>query len=67
MIDFKNYDQDNPQIWKKFVEITKETKSKGFTVYSAKGIFELIRWHTPIRGNDRFKLNNNYHADRITT
>lgn len=63
MINFQQYDSDNPQIWREFVKFSKEAKRKGFDHYSAKGIFEIIRWHTTTSGNDQFKLNNNYHAD----
>jgi hypothetical protein len=63
MIDFKTYDSQNPQIWIAFEKYTFEAKNKGFKNYSAKGIFEIIRWHTGVSGNGRFKLNNNYHAD----
>jgi hypothetical protein len=65
MINFEKYDKDNPQIWKAFQKFAWEAKSKGFKNYSAKGIFEIIRWHTGVasNGNDVFKLNNNYHAD----
>jgi hypothetical protein len=63
MIDFKKYDNENPQIWEQFKKYAFEAKVKGFTNYSAKGIFEIIRWHTAVSGNDAFKLNNNYHAD----
>lgn len=64
MIDFKTYDKENPQIWdefKKYSLIAKQNRL--FKNYSAKGIFEIIRWHTNAEGNDSFKLNNNYHAD----
>ncbi len=63
MIDFETYDRQNPQIWEQFVKFSKEAKQRGFSHYSAKGIFEIIRWHTPVTGNDAYKLNNNYHAD----
>ena len=64
MINFEQYDRDNPNIWRQFMYFAKQAKYvKGFKTYSAKSIFELIRWHTPITGNDGFKLNNNYHAD----
>lgn len=63
MIDFKTYDNENPHIWLKFVEIAKEAKKKGFKRYSANGIFEILRWQTKESGNDRFKINNNYRAD----
>ncbi len=63
MIDFKKYDQENPMIWESFKKYSFQAKEKGFDNYSAKGIFEIIRWHTGISGNDMFKLNNNFHAD----
>jgi hypothetical protein len=62
MINFDKYNTDNPKIWAEFVRLSFEAKKKGFKRYSAKGIFELIRWNTKIEGNDGFKLNNNYHA-----
>jgi hypothetical protein len=63
MINFNKYDQENPQIWQLFKKYTFEAKEKGFKNYSAKGIFEIIRWHTAANGNDSFKVNNNYTAD----
>ena len=63
MINFKKYDSENPQIWTQFVHLCNQAKKKGFKTYSAKGVFELIRWHTATSGNDGFKINNNYHAD----
>ena len=57
MLDFKNYDNKNPQIWEKFKELAIEAKyQKHFQHYSSKGIFELIRWHTGISANrDKLK------------
>ena len=64
MKTFEQYHNENPQIWSKFLYFAKQAKFvKGFINYSAKSIFELIRWHTPIHGNDQFKINNNYHAN----
>lgn len=64
MVNFKLYDAENPQIWDAFVKYCFETKAKGFTKYSAKGIFEIIRWHSGMEpGNDGFKINNNYTPD----
>lgn len=63
MIDFKTYDKENPQIWEQFKKYAFLAKKRGFKHYSAKGIFEIIRWHTPVYGNDGLKLNNNYHAN----
>lgn len=63
MIDFKNYDQENPQIYEGFVKFAKEAKMRGFKNYSAYSIFELMRWHTGIEGKGEFKLSNNYRPD----
>jgi hypothetical protein len=63
MVDFEKYDKENPHIWAKFVDIAFQAKNKGFKRYGAKGIFELIRWHTKVSGNDAFKVNNNYAPD----
>lgn len=57
---FCDYHEKNPQIWEAFKRITLETIRKGFKHYSAKGIFELIRWHTSIGGTGDYKLQNNY-------
>jgi len=62
MKTFEEYDRDNPDIWQKFQRFAIEAKTKGFKRYSAKGIFEIIRWHTPAR-KGIFKIDNNYHAD----
>jgi len=61
--DFKKYDKENPAIWKAFIELSKQTRLKGFETYGAKGILELIRWHTGAIGNDGFKVNNNFAPD----
>ena len=63
MINFKQYDKENPHIYDLFKKYTFEAIEKGFSHYSAKGIFEQIRWHTKTRGKDTFKVNNNFHAD----
>lgn len=64
MKDFDTYDQENPQIWKAFERISFRTIEKGFSHYSAKGVFELVRWHTgaSAANGDGLKVNNNYTA-----
>jgi hypothetical protein len=63
-INFKEYDKQNPQIWDAFKEFAYQAKHvKGFKHYSANGIFELIRWHTPVKGGGNFKISNNYRPD----
>lgn len=62
-INFEKYHRENPEIYDKFIYYARLTKAKGFKNYSANGIFELIRWHTGIKGNDCFKINNIYRPD----
>ena len=61
---FCSYDQEYPEIWKEFEKTTLKTLQKGFKNYSAKGIFEIIRWHTGVGtdGKDVYKVNNNFTA-----
>lgn len=63
VIDFKKYDEENPQIWEAFKKYAFEAKAKGFKHYSANGIFEIIRWHTKVSGGGEFKISNNYRPD----
>lgn len=63
MIDFETYHRKNPHVFKLFRKYARIAKEKGFKRYSAKGIFEIIRWHTQESSSDKdYKLNNNYHA-----
>jgi len=60
---FEQYHNENDEIWTAFVHYTNLTIHKGFKNYGAKGIFELIRWHSGATGTGTFKINNNYTAD----
>ena len=64
MLTFSKYDQDNPQVYEYFKRFAFEAKRRGFKHYSAKGIFERMRWHMNVETTgDPFKLNNNYTRD----
>jgi hypothetical protein len=63
MIDFKKYDEKNPQIWEAFKKYSFQAKAKGFSHYSANGIFEVIRWHSGASAEGVYKVNNNYRPD----
>jgi hypothetical protein len=63
MINFQQYDKDNPEIWGLFVHYASLAKQKGFTKYSAYALFNVIRWETKVNGDDSFKINNNYQPD----
>jgi len=61
MMLFADYHAKHPQIYEQFKKLTLETIEKGFKSYSSKGVFELIRWHTPTGANgEKFKINNIY-------
>lgn len=59
---FEKFHQENPRIFVLFVHYAKLLKKKGFTTYSAKAIFEQVRWHMSVRvkNGKPYKLNNNY-------
>lgn len=59
---FCAYHTENPKVYEEFKKFTQKTIAKGFKNYSAKGIFELIRWHSGVTAEqtDGFKVNNNY-------
>lgn len=59
-LKFNSYHEQNPQIYQAFERLTLRTIAKGFKHYGAKGIFELVRWHTDVRADDEFKINNTY-------
>ena len=58
---FVQYHQENPQVYRAFERFTLQTIQRGFDHYSAKGIFELVRWHSGTSAEgDNYKVNNNY-------
>lgn len=61
----KKFDEDNPDVWKLFLQFTTNRIEKGFKNYSVNAIFERIRWESDTNTldiNSKFKLNNNYRA-----
>lgn len=59
----KAFHLEHPEVWDLFVRFTTNRISKGFVNYSAKAIFERIRWEVDSVGGDgtyEFKLNNNW-------
>lgn len=60
---FEIYHAENPQVFDLFKRYAIMAKDKGFKNFSAKAIFERLRWHYNIETvGDPFKLNNNYTA-----
>ena len=52
--------KDNPHVFELFCDFTSELINAGHKNYSAKGVFERIRWHTDVDTSGTFKLSNNY-------
>ena len=59
---FLTYDEQSPEIWRQFEEISLDLIKRGYKHYSAYAILEVIRYHTGLRGGDDFKINNNYRS-----
>lgn len=59
---FWEYHQENPHVYELFKNFTRAARAAGYNNYSAKAIFERVRWHMSIETKDEtgFKLNNNY-------
>ena len=59
---FWTYHKANPQVFNLFKHFANEARSKGYAQYSAKAIFERVRWEVSVNTNDpeKFKMNNNY-------
>ena len=61
---FDAYDKQNPEVFKLFLEYSEMALNRGFKKFSAKAVFERLRWYYQIEKSDmtNFKLNNNYTA-----
>ena len=58
----QNYHEKHPEVWDLFVRFSFEMINRGYKNYSAKAIFERIRWEKDAGGDgvSYFKLGNNY-------
>ena len=58
---FEAFHRQNPHVYDELVKLCLDVKARGRKRWSMKGAFEVLRWSTlHTRGNDDFKLNNNY-------
>jgi hypothetical protein len=61
--NFFKYHYENPDVYCLFKQYAQQMKNSGRRRYSAKAIFERVRWHYDIlTTGDDFKINNNYTA-----
>lgn len=60
---FEEYHRDNPHVFRLFKKYSETAMERGYTRFSAKAVFERLRWHYQMETEgDDFKLNNNYTA-----
>lgn len=61
---FEEFHYCNPHVFKMFVQYARQAKSRGYEKFSAKAIFERLRWYYnfEVVSEDEWKLNNNYTA-----
>jgi len=60
---FEEYHRDNPHVFRLFKQYSEQALDRGYTKFSAKAVFERLRWHYQMETvGDDFKLNNNYTA-----
>ena len=61
---FLSYHADNPHVWELFEKFTLQAIRSGRGSFSAKAVFERMRWHARFETTgDEFKINNNYTPD----
>jgi len=58
------YHRDHPEVWEMFVKYSFQMIDRGFKNYSAKAVFERIRWEKDAGGDGitQFKVGNNHPA-----
>ncbi len=61
---FDQFHRDHPDVYVELVRLARQVKARGFSRYSIKGLFEIVRWNVAVgKGpDDDFKLNNNLSA-----
>ena len=58
---FFKYHEDNPSIYRTFVQMAKEMRMTGRTRYSSRSLFEVMRWHHDLTTTgDWYKVNNTF-------
>jgi hypothetical protein len=57
---FIAYHHANPEVYAAFKQIAERLYRRGVQHYGAKAIMEVVRYRTIVRGDDGFKVNNNY-------
>ena len=61
---FERYHAAHPEVYARLVQLARQLKARGFSQYSIKGLFEIVRFEQSVRQEaaEEFALNNNYTA-----
>lgn len=60
---FKEYHEKNPHVWEEFKRLAFQMKATGRNKYSAKVIYNVMRWNSDIKATGEvFKMPDQYHA-----
>lgn len=60
---FKEFHKENPQVYKRFLELAFEMKATGRKKYSSKLIINVMRWERDLKtGSKPFKINDRWQS-----
>jgi hypothetical protein len=61
---FWDFDKANPHVYRRLVSLARRAKIRGIRHYSVDALFHILRWEIAIktRGEEEFRLNNNFTA-----
>lgn len=59
---FFEFHEANPHVYRAIVAKARLLKSRGFSHYGIKAIWEALRYEMDSQGGDKFKFNNNHPA-----
>jgi len=57
---FERFDREHPEFWDEFEHRAYVMMTKGRKHYSARTIFEVLRWHSDLDSGGKFKIQNNW-------
>ena len=57
-MNFQEYNEQHPEVYKGFIKLALQTKAKGFKHYSARTIVHVLRFHSDVSENGtEYKIN----------
>ncbi len=57
---FDKFDREHPEFWAEFDYRARVMMGKGREHYSARTIFEVLRWHSDLDSGTEYKIQNNW-------